>query len=220
MADFGYDICDHTDVDPTFGTLADADALIAQAHELGLRVIFDFVPNHTSDRHPWFEESRSSPDAPTGRGTCGDPGDGAAQQLDLVLRHGESPAWTRDERTGQCYLHSFLPEQPDLNWDEPAVAEAMHDVLRSGCDRGVDGFRIDVAHKIGKDPALGDNEPGRRHDEDWPCVHRRLAQFAGCSRSSTATASRSARCTSSTSARSPSTWPPATSSTWPTTSSS
>jgi alpha-glucosidase len=87
----------------------------------------------------------------------------------------QRPAWTRDPATGEWYLHSFLPQQPDLNWDEPAVAAAMHDVLRFWLRRGVDGFRIDVAHKIGKDPALGDNEPGRRHDENWPSVHPRLA---------------------------------------------
>ncbi len=102
------------------------------------------------------------------------PGDGPPNNW--VSSFGEQrPAWTRDERTGEWYLHSFLPEQPDLNWDEPAVAEAMHEVLRFWLRRGVDGFRIDVAHKIGKDPALGDNEPGRRHDEDWPSVHPRLA---------------------------------------------
>ena len=102
------------------------------------------------------------------------PGDGPPNNW--ISSFGDQrPAWTRDERTGEWYLHSFLPEQPDLNWDEPAVAEAMHDVLRFWLRRGVDGFRIDVAHKIGKDPALGDNEPGRRHDEDWPSVHPRLA---------------------------------------------
>ena len=174
MADFGYDISDHTDVDPIFGTLADADALIARAHELGLRLLLDFVPNHTSDRHPWFEESRADVHSARRSWYVWRPGDGPANNW--VSSFGEQrPAWTREERTGEWYLHSFLPEQPDLNWDEPAVAKAMHDVLRFWLRRGVDGFRIDVAHKIGKDPALGDNEPGRRHDEDWPSVHPRLA---------------------------------------------
>jgi alpha-glucosidase len=174
MADFGYDISDHTAVDPSFGTLADADALIARAHELGLRVLFDFVPNHTSDRHPWFEESRSDARSARRSWYVWRPGDGLPNNW--VSSFGEQrPAWTRDEGTGEWYLHSFLPEQPDLNWDEPAVAEAMHEVLRFWLRRGVDGFRIDVAHKIGKDPALGDNEPGHRHDEDWPSVHPRLA---------------------------------------------
>ena len=99
----------------------------------------------------------------------------AAQQLDVdLLPPWRRPAWTLDEGTRQYWLHSFLPEQPDLNWDEPAVAEAMHGVLRFWLDRGVDGFRMDVVHKIGKDPELRDNEPGRRHDEDWPSVHGRL----------------------------------------------
>jgi alpha-glucosidase len=174
MKDFGYDIADHTDVDPIFGSLADADALVARAHELGLRVILDFVPNHTSDINPWFADSRASRDA--------------AKRDWYVWRDGEElpnnwlstfgehrPAWTRDHATGEWYLHSFLPEQPDLNWDEPAVESAMHDAMRFWLRRGVDGFRMDVVQKIGKDPALGDNEPGRRHDEDWPSVHPRLA---------------------------------------------
>jgi alpha-glucosidase len=174
MADFGYDISDHTAVDPTFGTLADADTLIARAHDLGLRLLLDFVPNHTSNRHPWFEQSRTGADSARRSWYVWRPGEGPPNNW--VSSFGEQrPAWTRDERTGEWYLHSFLPEQPDLNWDEPAVAEAMHDVLRFWLHRDVDGFRIDVAHKIGKDPALGDNEPGLRHDEDWPSVHPRIA---------------------------------------------
>jgi alpha-glucosidase len=174
MADFGYDIADHTDIDPEFGSLADADALIARAHELGLRVLLDFVPNHTSDRHAWFDESRASTDSPRRSWYVWRPATGPPNNW--ISSFGERrPAWTRDDRTGEWYLHSFLPQQPDLNWDEPAVADAMHDVLRFWLRRGVDGFRIDVAHKIGKDPELGDNEPGRRHDEDWPSAHPRLA---------------------------------------------
>jgi alpha-glucosidase len=174
MKDFGYDIADHTDVDPIFGSLADADALVARAHELGLRVILDFVPNHTSDLHPWFADSRASRNAAkrdwyVWRGGDEPPNNWLSTFGDQV------PAWTRDHATGEWYLHSFLPEQPDLNWDEPGVESAMHDVMRFWLRRGVDGFRMDVVHKIGKDPALGDNEPGRRHDEDWPSVHPRLA---------------------------------------------
>ena len=180
MADFGYDVSDHTDVDPIFGTLADADDLIARGHELGLRLIFDWVPNHTSDRHEWFVASRSSRDDPKrGWYVWRDPRPGGRPPnnwISAFALHGERPSWTFDERTGQFYLHSFLPEQPDLNWDERAVREAMHDVLRFWLDRGVDGFRIDVAHAIGKDPELGDNERGRRHDEDWPSVHPRLRE--------------------------------------------
>ena len=174
MADFGYDVADHTDVDPLFGTLDDADALIARAHELGLRVLLDFVPNHTSDRHPWFVESRASRDSPKRSWYVWRGGDSPPNNW-ISAFGDQRPAWTRDARTGEWYLHSFLPEQPDLNWDEPAVEAAMHDVLRFWLRRGVDGFRIDVAHAIGKDPELGDNEPGRRHNEDWPSVHPRLA---------------------------------------------
>jgi alpha-glucosidase len=174
MADFGYDVADYTDVDPLFGTLADADALIERAHDLGLRVLLDYVPNHSSDQHPWFVQSRSSVDSDkrswyVWRGGDAPPNGWIANFGDQV------PAWTRDPPTGEWYLHSFLPEQPDLNWDEPAVQEAMHDVLRFWLRRGVDGFRIDVAHALGKDPELGDHEPGRRHNEDWPSVHPRLA---------------------------------------------
>ena len=174
MADFGYDIADHTDVDPLFGTLADADALIGRAHELGLRVLLDFVPNHTSDLHPWFAESRASRDSPKRHWYVWRAGDDVPNNW-MSTFGDQWPAWERDRATGEWYLHSFLPQQPDLNWDEPAVESAMHDVLRFWLRRGVDGVRIDVAQKIGKDPALGDNEPGRRHDEDWPSVHPRLA---------------------------------------------
>ena len=174
MADFGYDVADYTDVDPLFGTLADADALIAAAHDLGLRVLLDYVPNHTSDRHPWFEESRSSRDNPKRSWYVWRGGDEPPNGW-IAAFGDQRPAWTRDPITGEWYLHSFLPQQPDLNWDEPEVEAAMHDVLRFWLRRGVDGFRIDVAHALGKDPELRDNEPGRRHNENWPSVHPRLA---------------------------------------------
>ena len=179
MADFGYDVSDYRDVDPTFGTLADADALVEAAHERGIRVIFDWVPNHTSDRHEWFAASRSSRDDPKRSWyVWRDPGHDGAPPNNWISNfklYGEVPAWTFDEATGQSYLHSFLPEQPDLNWVDPEVPEAMHDVLRFWLDRGVDGFRVDVAHALGKDPELADNEPGGRpHHEDWPSVHPRL----------------------------------------------
>ncbi len=171
MADFGYDVADHTDVDPVFGTLADADALIAAAHARGLRVVIDFVPNHTSDRHPWFAESRASRASPRRDWYVWRD----APPNDWRSEFGGGPAWTHDPATDAWYLHSFLPAQPDLNWDEPGVVTAMHDVLRFWMRRGVDGVRIDVAHKIGKDPELGDDEPGRPHREDWPTVFERLA---------------------------------------------
>ena len=155
MADFGYDVSDYCDVDPIFGTLDDADRLIAAAHDRGLRVLVDWVPNHTSDQHPWFIESGSSRDAPRRDWYFWRDGRGDAPPNNWWAVFG-GRAWTYDDRTGQWYLHLFLPQQPDLNWGNPEVVAAMHDVLHFWLDRGVDGFRIDVAHLIGKDPALPD----------------------------------------------------------------
>jgi alpha-glucosidase len=156
MADFGYDVADYCAVDPLFGDLDGFDALVADAHERGLRVLLDWVPNHTSDRHPWFVESRSARDSP--RRTWYRWRDGSPDRPPNNWRasFGDASAWTWDDASEQWYLHTFLPQQPDLNWDEPAVVAAMHDVLRFWLDRGVDGFRADVVHLIGKDPALAD----------------------------------------------------------------
>ena len=186
MADFGYDVSDYTDVDPIFGTLEDFDRLVESAHARGLRVIVDWVPNHTSEHHAWFVNSRSSrisaqrnwyiwrDPAPDG----GPPNNWQSQ----FPRVGSG--WSFDEPTGQWYLHSYLPAQPDLNWDNPAVVEAMSDVLRFWLRRGVDGFRVDVPQRLGKDRAFRDNpglanEPlagfvGRRYDEDQPATHEHL----------------------------------------------
>ncbi|WP_414652431.1 alpha-amylase family glycosyl hydrolase [Hydrogenophaga sp.] len=152
MADAGYDISDHCDIDPLFGTLADADHLIHEAHARGLRLLFDFVPNHTSDQHPWFVESRASRDNPRRDWYIwrDEPNNWRAAL-------GAGSAWTWDELTGQYYLHLFLSQQPDLNWRHPPVVEAMHGVLRFWLDRGVDGFRIDVAHCTGKDACFADH---------------------------------------------------------------
>jgi alpha-glucosidase len=155
MADFGYDVADHCDVDPLFGDLAGFDALLADAHARGLRVLLDWVPNHTSDRHPWFAEARASRTSPRRDWYIWRDGHGDAPPNNWRAAFG-GPAWTRDEGTGQWYLHLFLPQQPDLNWANPAVEEAMHGTLRFWLDRGVDGFRMDVVHLIGKDPALPD----------------------------------------------------------------
>ena len=180
MADFGYDVADYTDVDPQFGTLADFDAMLAEAHARGIRVVIDWVPNHSSDQHPWFLESRR------GRGSdqrdwyvWRDPAPGGGPPNAWVSNfRAVGPAWTFDDASGQYYLHSFLPEQPELNWENPEVRAAMADTLRFWLDRGVDGFRIDVVFKLAKDPALGDNEPGRRHDQDWvPTIHDRLREL-------------------------------------------
>ncbi|MBY0297599.1 MAG: DUF3459 domain-containing protein [Methylobacterium sp.] len=159
MADYGYDVSDYRDIDPLFGTLADFDALVAEAHRRRLKVIMDFVPNHTSDRHPWFVESRSSRHNPKRDWYIWrDPKPDGAPPNNWVSNFG-GPAWTLDPETGQSYYHAFLREQPDLNWRNPAVREAMYDTLRFWLDRGVDGFRVDVIWHLIKDEALRDNPP-------------------------------------------------------------
>ena len=174
MADFGYDVADYTDVDPLFGELETFDALVAQAHARDLRVIIDLVPNHTSDQHPWFQESRSSRDNPKRDWYIWqDPQpDGSPPNNWLSVFGG--PAWEFDERTGQYYLHSFLKEQPDLNWRNPEVREAIFDVVRFWLERGVDGFRVDVAHYIMKDPQLRDNPP---NPDRGALIHRSLGDY-------------------------------------------
>ena len=181
MADFGYDVSDYCDVDPLFGTLADADRLIAAAHERGIRVLVDWVPNHTSNRHPWFLESRSSRSSPKRDWYHWRDGHGDAPPNNWRAAFG-GPAWTLDETTGQWYLHLFLPQQPDLNWSNPEVVEAMHRVLRFWLDRGVDGFRIDVVHCIGKDPAFPDQpaelgEIDRVGIQNEPTAHQLIRGF-------------------------------------------
>jgi alpha-glucosidase len=180
MADFGYDVSDYCDIEPTFGTLEDFDALLADAHARDLKVILDWVPNHTSEEHPWFLESRSSRTSPKRDWyVWRDPApDGGPPNTWVSTFTAVGPAWTFDEATGQYYLHSFAPQQPDLNWDNPEVEAAMHATLRFWLDRGVDGLRFDAVIKIGKDPALADNVPGEpRHDEDWPTIHERLRRI-------------------------------------------
>ncbi len=157
--DFGYDVADYCAVDPTYGTLDDFDELVAAAHRRGLKVIVDYVPNHTSDEHPWFTVSRSSRDNPKRDWYIWvDPGPEGGLPNNWLSAFG-GPAWEWDPHTQQYYLHSFLSAQPDLNWRNPEVEEAMFDVVRFWLERGVDGFRIDVAHRILKDPELRDNPP-------------------------------------------------------------
>ena len=168
MADFGYDVADHTDVDPLFGSLADVDALLAAAHERGIRVLVDYVPNHTSDTHPWFVESRSSrTNAKRDWYVWHDPAPTGGPPNNWISMFA-GPAWEWDPATEQYYLHSFLPAQPDLNWRNPETRAAMFDVARFWLDRGVDGFRIDVAPMVMKDPDLRDNPPNPSSAE----VHR------------------------------------------------
>lgn len=159
MADFGYDVTDYCDVHPLFGDLATFDRLVAEAHQRGIKVIIDYVPNHTSVRHPWFIESRSSRDNPKRNWYIwrdAKPDGGFPNNWGSAFG---GPAWTWDETTGQYYLHQFLKEQPDLNWRNPEVQAAMENVLRFWLDRGADGFRIDVIGMIIKDAQLRDNPP-------------------------------------------------------------
>ncbi|MFT4265416.1 MAG: glycoside hydrolase family 13 protein [Nocardioides sp.] len=157
--DAGYDVSDYTDVDPLFGTLADADALIARAHELGLRVIVDLVPNHTSSDHPWFRAALASPPGSPERARYlfrpVDPDDCMPNNWLSVFG---GPAWAQhpDDPYAEWYLHLFDASQPDLDWHDPQVAAMFEDVLRFWLDRGVDGFRVDVAHGLVKADGLPD----------------------------------------------------------------
>lgn len=200
MADFGYDVSDYCDVHPLFGTLADFDELVAGAHARNMKVIVDWVPCHCSDQHPWFLEALAGRDsARRDWFVWRDPAPGGGPPNNwLSCFEAVGPAWTLDQASGQYYLHSFMSEQPDLNWDNPDLRAAMHDTLRFWMDRGVDGFRIDVTHRLGKDPLLRDNAPGVvadtrqallqgtrqdavdaaiRMDENWPSTHERLRQI-------------------------------------------
>jgi alpha-glucosidase len=185
MRDFGYDVSDYTGVHPLFGTLDDFDQLVDAAHRRGLRLILDYVPNHTSDEHPWFVESRSSrtspkrdwylwrdpaPEAGCEHARTGDSRESprtedeqadacAGRRPNNWLSHFGGSGWQLDSNTGQYYFHSFLASQPDLNWRNAQVREAMHDVLRFWLDRGVDGFRVDVLWLLIKDDQFRDNPP-------------------------------------------------------------
>lgn len=157
QADFGYDVADYCDVNPEYGTLEDFDELISACNEAGLRVIVDLVPNHSSDQHEWFIDSRSSKGSEKRDWyVWADPAPEGGPPNNWLSVFG-GPAWTYDSPTGQFYLHSFLREQPDLNWRNPDVREAMADVLRFWLERGVSGFRLDVAHRIAKDPEMRDD---------------------------------------------------------------
>ncbi|MFD9736251.1 alpha-amylase family glycosyl hydrolase [Umezawaea sp. NPDC059074] len=169
QVDFGYDISDYESVDPEYGTLDDFDDLVAEAGRRGLRIVVDLVMNHTSDEHAWFVESRSDRSNPKRDWYIwADPRPGGGPPNNWLSSFEKcGAAWTFDDRTGQYYLHSFTAGQPDLNWRNPDVRAAMGKVWRFWLDRGVAGFRIDVAHRLMKDPDLRDNPPevahARRH---------------------------------------------------------
>jgi alpha-glucosidase len=174
MVDFGYDVSDYTGVDPTFGTLADFDALVSALHAHGIRIVVDFVPNHSSDQHPWFVESKSSRSAGRrGWYVWADPQPDGSPPNNWQSYFGGS-AWELDPGTGQYYLHTYHRTQPDLNWANSEVRQAMADVLRFWLARGVDGFRVDVLWILGKDPALRDNPPNKRWRAGQPYWHRQI----------------------------------------------
>lgn len=187
MADFGYDVADYCGIDPIFGTMDDFDRLLEAAHHRNLRVILDFVPNHTSDQHPWFIESRSSRENPKRDWYIW------RDQPNNWQSHFGGSAWEFDETTGQYYLHEFLKEQPDLNWRNPAVKSAMFDALRFWLRKGVDGFRVDVMWLMIKDDQFRDNPPnpaytvgqGSRaqflpiYDADRPEIHELVPEMRG-----------------------------------------
>ncbi|WP_296722250.1 alpha-amylase family glycosyl hydrolase [Erythrobacter sp.] len=178
MKDFGYDISDYRAIDPLFGDMAQFDALLAQAHDAGLKFLLDFVPNHSSDQHAWFAESRSSRDNPKRDWYIWkDPAPGGGPPNNWISNFGGS-AWEWDEATGQYYYHAFLTSQPDLNWRNPEVREAMHDVLRFWMDKGVDGFRIDVVWHLAKDTAFRDNPPDPAWKPTQPEIDRNLQKYS------------------------------------------
>jgi alpha-glucosidase len=157
MADFGYDISDYRDIHPLFGTMQDFDALLTEVHRRGMKLMLDLVPNHTSDQHPWFLESRSSRDNPKRDWYIWqDPGENNELPNNWLSVFG-GHAWEWDENTGQYYYHAFLKEQPDLNWRNPEVQQAMLDVMRFWLDKGIDGFRVDVMWHMIKDRQLRNN---------------------------------------------------------------
>lgn len=178
--DYGYDISDYCAVDPVFGTLDDFQNLLEEAHSNGIKVMIDLVPNHTSDQHAWFKESRGSNDNPKRDWyVWRDPKeDGSEPNNWLSVSGGKS--WTFDETTGQYYLHTFMPEQPDLNWENPEVIEAIQNVMRFWFDKGVDGFRVDAIWGISKDESLADDpkNPGFEGspDEFGYYIHKHCKQ--------------------------------------------
>jgi alpha-glucosidase len=191
MADFGYDVADYCGIDPIFGTLEDFDRLLAAVHRKGLKLILDFVPNHTSDLHPWFVESRRSVSSPKRDWYIWrDPKPDGGPPNNWVSEFG-GPAWTFDQASGQYYYHAYLPQQPDLNWRNRAVRDVMLDVLRFWLQRGVDGFRVDAIHHLFEDAELRDNpvnpewragmSPARRlirlRTMDQPEVHDAIRQM-------------------------------------------
>src|SRR2546427_5361362 len=179
MADFGYDISNYTGVHSLFGTLQDLDTLLQQAHQCDLKFILDFVPNHTSDEHPWFQEARESRTSEKHDWYIWrDPAPDGGPPNNWTSLFGGS-AWQFDEQTGQYYLHLFDVKQPDLNWRNPTVRQAMYDVLRFWLDRGVDGFRVDVLSRLLKDEQFRDNPMNPQWKPGDPPNTRQIGRYTG-----------------------------------------
>lgn len=177
MVDFGYDVTDYRDIDSIFGTLADYDQLLAEAHRHDIKVIFDFVPNHTSDQHPWFVESRSSRENPKRDWYIWrDPASGGGPPNNWLSRFGGG-GWEWDGQTSQYYFHEYFKEQPDLNWANPDVRQAMLDNMRFWLERGVDGFRLDAVWHLVKDSRLRDNPPDPDYTPDLPPYNSLIPSF-------------------------------------------
>ncbi|HKT84883.1 MAG TPA: alpha-amylase family glycosyl hydrolase [Novosphingobium sp.] len=176
--DFGYDISDFCDVEPELGTMAELDELISALHARDMRLLLDFVPNHTADVHPWFQASRSSRTDPRRDWYvwCDAAANGGPPN-NWLGRFGGS-AWEWDEKTGQYYYHAFLKEQPDLNWRNPEVREAMYDVMRFWLRRGVDGFRVDAAAVLAEDDLLRDDPPNPEANERTPPPQRQKRVYS------------------------------------------
>src|SRR4051794_5383674 len=178
MADFGYDIADYTGIDPLFGAMADFDALVAAAHDSGLKLILDLVPNHTSDQHPWFIESRSSRENPKRNWYIWhEPSVDGGPPNNWLSEFGGS-AWSYDAATKQYYYHAFLAQQPDLNWRNPEVRQAIYNVMRFWLRKGVDGFRVDVIWHLIKDAEFRDNPPNPHFHEGRPPNERLLTRYS------------------------------------------
>lgn len=178
MADFGYDIADYTAIDERFGSMEDFDELLQEAHRRELKVILDLVPNHTSDQHPWFIESKSSKNSPKRDWYIWHDGktDGSRPNNWKSVFGGE--AWEWDGHTRQYYYHGFLKEQPDLNWRNTEVQEAMFGVMRFWLDKGVDGFRVDVIWHLIKDRQLRDNPPNPDYDDTQSTYNQLLPAYS------------------------------------------
>lgn len=158
MRDFGYDVADYCNVDEIFGSLDDLDALVREVHERNMKIILDWVPNHSSSDHPWFQEAKTSPSSPKRDWYIWRrANDDGSLPNNWIRAWSDESVWTLDEHSGEYYLHCFLPSQPDLNWDNVALRRAMHDTLRFWLDRGIDGFRMDVIHLIGKELDVNDD---------------------------------------------------------------